>query len=76
MISNNVKTAKEIVKRELLDLKKFCVDVKDIKDPFQWGEKHEFRFPIVCFLTKQILGSVGFQIETRHILINLRICWL
>jgi hypothetical protein len=67
MTNNNAKIAKEIVKRELLDLRKFHVDVKDIKYPFQWWEKHEFRFPIVGFLTKQILGIVGSQIETRHI---------
>jgi hypothetical protein len=33
MTSNNVKIAKEIVKRELLDFKRFLVDVKDIKKP-------------------------------------------
>jgi hypothetical protein len=66
MTSNNVKTAKEIVKRALLDLKKFHVDVKDIKDPFQWWEKHEVGFPIVGFLTKQVLGIVASQIETKH----------
>ncbi len=33
MTSNNVKTIKEIVTRELLDFKRFHVDVKDIKKP-------------------------------------------
>jgi hypothetical protein len=33
MTSNNTKIAKEIVKRELLDFKRFHVDVKDIKKP-------------------------------------------
>ncbi len=58
---------KEIVKRELLELKRFHVDVKDIKNPFQCWEEHEFKFPIIGFLTKQILVIVGSQIETRHI---------
>jgi len=31
MTNNNVKITKEIVKRELLDFKRFHVDVKDIK---------------------------------------------
>jgi len=33
MINNNVKIAKEITKRELLDFKRFHVDMKDIKKP-------------------------------------------
>jgi hypothetical protein len=35
MIDNNAKTTKGIITRELLDFKKFHVDVKDIKNPFQ-----------------------------------------
>jgi hypothetical protein len=33
MTNNNTKIAKEIVKKELLDFKRFHVDVKDIKKP-------------------------------------------
>jgi len=35
MTNNNVKTAKEIVTRELLDFRRFHVDVKDIKNLLQ-----------------------------------------
>jgi hypothetical protein len=34
MISNNVEIAKEIVTRELLDFRRFHVDVKNIKNLF------------------------------------------
>jgi hypothetical protein len=67
MTSNNVKTVKEIVTRELLDFRRFRVNMKDIKNPPQWWEKHESTFHIVGFLTKQILKIVGSQIETKHI---------
>jgi hypothetical protein len=41
------------------------VDVKNIKCPLQWWEKHESMFPIVGLCAKQILGIVGSQIETQ-----------
>jgi hypothetical protein len=44
MTNNSVKTTKEIVTRELLDFKRFHVDVKDIKNTLHWWEKHESRF--------------------------------
>ncbi len=44
MTNNNVEITKEIVIRELLDFKKFHVNVKNIKKFFQWWEKHEFKF--------------------------------
>jgi hypothetical protein len=59
MTNNNTKTPKEIVTRELLDFKRFHVDVKDIKNLLQWWEKHESRFFAIGFLAKQILGIVG-----------------
>jgi hypothetical protein len=67
MISNNAKTTKEIVKRELLDFKRFHVDVIDIKNPLQWWERLESRFLVVGFLAKQILRIVDSQIETEHV---------
>jgi hypothetical protein len=54
-----MKTTKEIVTRELLEFKRFHVNLKEIKNPFQWWEKHESRFPIVAFLARQILGIVS-----------------
>jgi hypothetical protein len=36
MTNDNVEITKEIVIKELLDFKKFHVDVKDIKNLFQW----------------------------------------
>jgi hypothetical protein len=35
MTSNNAEIMKEIISRELLDFKRFHVDVKDIKNPLQ-----------------------------------------
>jgi len=82
MTSNNIKTTKEIVTRELLDFKKFHVDVKDIKNLLQWWKKHEYKFSTFGFLAKRILGIVGSQIGTKHIfslvgiLTSLKKCWL
>ncbi len=67
MASNNVEIAKEIVTRELLDFKRFHVDVKNIKNPLQWWEKHESRFFAIGFLTKQKFKFVSSQIETEFI---------
>ncbi len=39
------------------------MNVKDIKCPLQWWEKHESTFPIVGFCVRQILKIVGSQIE-------------
>jgi hypothetical protein len=82
MTNNNTKTTKEIVTKELLDFKKFHVDVKDKKNLIQWWEKHECRFLVVSFLAKQILGIINSQIQTECIfclvgtLTSLRRCWL
>ncbi len=46
MTNNNVKSVKEIVTRELLDFKRFHVDMNDIKNPPQWLEKHESKFHV------------------------------
>jgi len=67
MMNNNKEIVKEIVIRELLDFRRFHVDLKEIKNPLQWWEKHESRFSIVAFLAWQIRGITGAQIETTHI---------
>jgi hypothetical protein len=46
-IVNTSEIAKEIVKRELLIFRRYQLDVKNIKCPFQWWQKHEAMFPIV-----------------------------
>jgi hypothetical protein len=56
--------AKELVKRELLIFKRYQLNVKDIKCPFQWWQKHEAMFLTIGFLAQQILEIVGSQIET------------
>jgi hypothetical protein len=43
------------------------VNLKEIKYPLQWWEKHESRFPIVALLARQILGIVSSQIEIERI---------
>jgi hypothetical protein len=58
------------------------VDVKDIKCPLEWWEKHESLFSTITFLAHQILAIVGFQIEIERtfslarIFTNLRRCHL
>jgi hypothetical protein len=59
MTSSRMKTMKEIIPKGLLDVRRFHVDLKEIKNPFQCWEKHESRFPILAFLARQILGIVG-----------------
>jgi hypothetical protein len=82
MTGNNAKIAKEIVTRELLDFRRFLVDVKNIKNPLQGWEKHESRFSTIGFLAKQNFKILGSQIETEcifflaSILTSLRKCWL
>jgi hypothetical protein len=58
MTNITTKTTKEIVTRELLDIKRFHVDVKDIKNLPQWWEKHESRFLAIGFFVKQILRII------------------
>jgi hypothetical protein len=53
LTNNKVEITKEIVIRELLDFRKFHVDVKDIKNLFQWWEKHESKFLSVDFFTSK-----------------------
>ncbi len=60
-------SSKENVKRNLLIFRHYQVDVKKITCPFRWWEKHEVLFPIVGFLTQQILGIVGSQFEIKII---------
>ncbi len=55
------------INKELLVFKCYEVDVKNIKRPLQWWEKHENMFPIVGFCARQILRVVEFQIETKII---------
>ncbi len=51
--------AEEIVKKELLVFRRYQLDVKDIKRPFQWWKKHEVMFPTIRFLAKHIFDVVG-----------------
>jgi hypothetical protein len=53
--------------KELLNFKRFHVDVKDIKRPLLSWEKHDSRFPIERLLARQIINIVSFQIEIEHI---------
>jgi hypothetical protein len=48
---------------ELLVFKKYQLDVKNIRCPLQWWQKHEAMSPTIGFLARQILGVIGFQIE-------------
>jgi hypothetical protein len=48
---------------ELLVFKMYQLDVKIIKCPLQWWQKHEAMFPTIGFLAQQILGVIRSQIE-------------
>lgn len=62
IMANTNKLAKELVNQELLIFHKYQVlDAKDIKGLVEWWRNHEIMFPIVDFLTRQILGIVGSQ---------------
>ncbi len=67
---------------KLLMFKRFQMVVKDIKCCLEWWAKHEFLFPTVAFLARQILDIVGSWIEIERIislvgiLTNLRWCHL
>jgi hypothetical protein len=67
MIVNTNEPTTELVNRELLIFRHYQVDVKDTKRPLQWWEKHKSMFPTIVFCASQILGIIGFQIETKRI---------
>jgi hypothetical protein len=50
MTTNTSEPIEEIVKKELLIFRKFQMDVKKIKYPLQWWQKHESIFPTFGFL--------------------------
>jgi hypothetical protein len=64
MTTNISELATKLINRVLLIFKRYQVDVKNIKRPLQWWEKHKSMFPTIVFCANQILGIVGFQIET------------
>ncbi len=76
--SSTSELAKELVKKEVLIFRRYQIDVKDIKCPLQWWEKHETIFLIVGFfalaLLDHILNKKNFFL--RRILTNFRICKL
>ncbi len=82
MITSTSEPTMELVNRKLLIFKHYQVDVKNIKCPLQWWEKHQSMFLIVGFCAREILGIVGSQIEIERIfllvgiLINLKRCHL
>ncbi len=57
--SSTSEPIEELVKKEFMIFKRYQLDVKDIKCPFQWWQKHEAMFPIVRFLIRHITGIVG-----------------
>jgi hypothetical protein len=60
----------KLVNKGLLIFKRYQVNVKDIKCPSQWWEKHKCMFLTIGFCARQILGIVGSQIETKNIFIS------
>ncbi len=58
MTTRSIELTKELVQRELLIFQHYQVDVKEIKCPLPWCEKHEAMFPTNGVLACQILGIV------------------
>jgi hypothetical protein len=52
MIANTNELMKKRVNMELMIFRKFQVDAKNNKFPFQWWEKHESMFPTIGFLAR------------------------
>jgi hypothetical protein len=67
MITNTSEPTTKLVNKELIIFKHYKVDVKNIKCPLHWREKHGSMFPIVGFCARQILRIIGFQIEIKRI---------
>ncbi len=63
MTSSTSELVTELVNKELLIFRHYQVDVKNIKCPLQWWEKHESMFPTFGFCARKILGIV----ETKRI---------
>ncbi len=51
-IVNTNEPVEKLVKKELLIFRTYLLDVKDIKCPFQWWQKHEAMFIIVGSLAR------------------------
>jgi hypothetical protein len=63
----------DLINKELLIFRHYQVDVKNIKCPLQWWEKHENMFPTIGLCARKFLRIVGFQIETKIIFFKTRI---
>ncbi len=56
MTTSSNKLAKKLVTKELLNFRRFHVNVKDIKSLLLWWEKHHFRFLVVGLLVRKYLA--------------------
>jgi hypothetical protein len=72
MIANISEPTTELINIKFLIFKHYQVDVKKIKCPLQWKEKHENMF-IGGFYVRQILEIVRYQIEREKIFSLFRI---
>jgi len=51
-ITNTNEPIEKLVKRKFPIVRRYQLDIKDIKCPFQWWWKHEAMFPTCGFLTQ------------------------
>jgi hypothetical protein len=63
MTTNTSEPTTKLINKELLIFKHYQVDVRTIKCPLQWWEKHESMFPTIGFYVKQLLWIVGSQMR-------------
>jgi hypothetical protein len=57
------KPSHALVTRELFLFQRLVIPPPMCSNPVAWWKTHEGQFPNVDFLTKQVLGILGFQFE-------------
>jgi hypothetical protein len=66
--------ALSMVKEQLNHFRIKKVTKEECKDPLAWWKTHEIQFSYVGFVTQQILGIVGSQIEAKRVFSIAGIC--
>jgi hypothetical protein len=72
IVVNTSELTTKLNNRKLFIFMHYQMDVKDIKCPLQWWEKHENMFPI-GFCVKQILRIIESKIEMNKVFSLIRI---
>jgi hypothetical protein len=65
-IASTNEPIEKLVKRELLVFKRYELDVKDIKCPLQWWQKHETMFATIRFLADKFWVLLDFKLKHKE----------